>query len=284
MEGLSNDRSECFLLFSQDIPSHDLGFVDSKSSILELEVGGQDVVLHQSPGILASNRAEGTTGAVIWKISPLFAEWISSSANVFFQQSILQRTSTILELGCGISGLVGLALATRVSRIILTDQTYLLKFLKQNLDENTPIPSPVPSERKNNRNRSKASSGSGKRAEIEVMELDWEKSSISSIPALLGDTDSIDAIVACDCVYNESLIEPLVRTSSELCQFRSRRSAKPPTLCIVAQQLRSPSVFQAWLERFHRSFRVWRMPDELLSDGLRSGSGYVVHLGIIRND
>ena len=54
---------ETFLLFSQPIPSQDLGFVDSKATVLETEIAGKDYTIHQSPTLLSSNRAAGTTGA-----------------------------------------------------------------------------------------------------------------------------------------------------------------------------------------------------------------------------
>lgn len=54
---------ETFFLFSQALPSQDLGSVDSKATLLELTVGGKDFLINQSPTVLSSNRAEGTTGA-----------------------------------------------------------------------------------------------------------------------------------------------------------------------------------------------------------------------------
>ena len=54
---------ESFLLFSQSIPSQNLGFVDSKATLLELTIGDRDLAIHQSPAILSSNRGGGTTGA-----------------------------------------------------------------------------------------------------------------------------------------------------------------------------------------------------------------------------
>lgn len=55
--------TEAFLLFSQSIPSSNLGFVDSKATELELTINGQDLTITQSPTVLSSNRAGGTTGA-----------------------------------------------------------------------------------------------------------------------------------------------------------------------------------------------------------------------------
>jgi hypothetical protein len=56
-----------------------------------------------------------------------------------------------------------------------------------------------------------------------------------------------------------------------------------PCVCVVAQQLRSPEVFEGWIKAFHEEFRVWRVPDEMLDEGLRVGSGFAVHVGILRD-
>lgn len=59
--------AEAFLLFSQSIPSHnELGIIDPKASTLELTVNGRDLTVTQSPSVLSSNRAGGTTGAGIY--------------------------------------------------------------------------------------------------------------------------------------------------------------------------------------------------------------------------
>jgi len=90
----------------------------------------------------------------------------------------------------------------------------------------------------------------------------------------------VDLVIACDCIYNEALIEPLNSTCAALCKLRAKEDG--PTLCLIAQQLRSPDVFEAWLRSFHQKFWVWRVPDALLSEGLREGSGFVVHVGVVR--
>lgn len=78
------------------------------------------------------------------------------------------------------------------------------------------------------------------------------------------------------------LVIPFVRTCADICQLGNADSVEKPTLCIVAQQLRSNTVFEAWLKAFHERFTVWRMPDTNLIDGLKEGSGFVVHVGILR--
>jgi hypothetical protein len=51
------------VVFSQEIPSQSLGFIDAHASTLEISVAGYDLTIHQSPGLLNSTRKEGTTGA-----------------------------------------------------------------------------------------------------------------------------------------------------------------------------------------------------------------------------
>ena len=274
--------AESFLLFSQALPSQDLGFTDSKAKTLELEVGGLNVTIHQSPTLLSSNRNGGTTGAVLWRISPVFAEWISSTTNPLLVQGVLDSTSTVIELGCGISGIVALALAGRIGKYIATDQEYLLKTLKQNIDENLPVPEPAKSKKAIAQLSARAKGIPKPQTKVEIIALDWELSSLSSLPSFLGSSGTVDAVIACDCIYNEALIEPLVRTCADICRLRNALDSKTPTVCIVAQQLRSSDVFDAWVKAFIRLFSCWRLQDELLSDELRSDSGYVIHLGILR--
>ena len=279
-EEINDPEEETFLLFSQDLPSQNLGFVDAKATSFDITISGRDLNIIQSPGLLSSNRIEGTTGAVVWKITPLFAEWIALEENVLFQSSILDRQSTVLELGCGISGIVAIASSPRVGKYIATDQEYVFKWLKPNIQNNVPKPKTFDKVK----HRGKIPESSLISDNILIMALDWELSSISGLPKLIGfnsgdNNHGINAVIACDCIYNEALIEPMVRTCAEICQLPSLEKA---TVCIIAQQLRSDIVFGAWLVAFHKRFRVWRVPDDLAIEGLREGSGFVIHVGILR--
>lgn len=202
------------------------------------------------------------TSPVVWKITPLFATWLSSSRNPL--TTLLTPTTTILELGAGVSAIVALALAPLVARYTATDQDYVLKLLRSNVAENLHTVFP--------KTRGKKPLGDGL-DRISVEALDWEKDDVR-------DRRAVDVIVACDCIYNESLIEPLNSTCATLCGLRKRDET--PTVCLVAQQLRSPDVFEAWLKSFHDKFEVWQVPSEMLGEGLKEGSGFVVHVGIVR--
>ncbi|KFX98078.1 hypothetical protein V490_02472 [Pseudogymnoascus sp. VKM F-3557] len=324
---IEDAEEESFLLFSQPIPSQNLGFVDSSATSIDLTIAGRDLTIHQSPTILSSTRGGGTTGAVLWKITPLIAAWLASPSNPFTTHSIFTPTSTLLELGSGISGLIALALSPSVGSYTLTDQSYVLKLLRQNITSNLPSTRTSKSTTSNNasgksKSKSKSKRGATQSAaaaegtdggegegesNIQIKTLDWET---DEVPGLLPGGGSFDAVIACDCIYNDALIDPLVQACVDACKLRessrqvNRRddddSTSAPgnhidgvgeggignvegkTICIIAQQQRSDEVFEAWLTAFKEPFRVWRVPDELAGGGLKGGEGFMVHVGVLR--
>ena len=264
------------------------------------------LTIRQSPGLLSSNRKEGTTGAgkvktrtesqppvrerltlissvVVWKVTPLFTEWISSPHNFFLHSGILNSGSIVLELGAGVSGIVALALAPKIRRYIATDQEYVLKLLQENIDNNCDH-SISSLKIKHKGHKSKVYIKTDTKPNIDVWPLDWETSLLSNLYSELNinrDQDSLSAVIACDCIYNESLIDPLVEACRDICSLASENKV---TVCIVAQQLRSSDVFDLWLETFIKYFTVWRVPDDLLDIELRVDKGFVVHVGILRDE
>ncbi|KAF2877493.1 hypothetical protein BDV95DRAFT_601880 [Massariosphaeria phaeospora] len=288
-EPVADVEEEAFILFSQAIPSQSLGFLDSQASVVNVTVAGRDLSIHQSRGLLTSDRSAGTTGAVVWKVTPFFAEWIASSA-FLARAGYLTPDATAIELGAGVSGIVALTLGPRIRKYIATDQDYVIRLLKQNIAENLPgTSSKTGTKKSKNKQKRPLATSKTSTSNIETLELDWELDSIASLPSLLGqdradsanDSDGVDLVIACDCIYNDALIEPLNTTCAQICRLRSDEN-RQPTLCLIAQQLRSPEVFEEWLKSFHRMFHVWRVPDELLTEPLRENSGFVVHVGVLR--
>lgn len=224
---------------------------------------------------------------VVWKITPLFATWITATSNPLFKHGILNADSTVLELGCGISGIIGLSLGPLVRSYTLTDQEYVLKLLSHNLKENRRTSVSSSRSRKSNAKTKKGTMKSemiSATSNILQSSLDWETDEVTA--SLTGvEKKSFDVVIACDCIYNDALIKSLVQTSIDACMLRSVdevEDKKIPTVCLVAQQLRSAEVFEGWLKVFHKTFRVWRIPDEELIDGLKTDSGFVIHIGILR--
>jgi hypothetical protein len=223
---------------------------------------------------------------VVWKITPLFASWIISASNALFKHDILNSSSTVIELGCGISGIIGLSLAPRIQNYVLTDQSYVMKLLNENLRENQRDVSSSNGRKSSSRPKKGSASVIAPKEESNIIakSLDWETDEVTASLTEPGSSQDFDAVIACDCIYNESLIGPLVQTCVDVCRLRSSNMAdrQKQTVCIVAQQLRSAEIFEAWLKAFNRAFHVWRVQDEELIDGLKSDSGFVIHIGILR--
>lgn len=196
-----------------------------------------------------------------------------------------------MELGCGISSLLALSLGPLVGRYVATDQEYVRRLFRENLLSNVPVAY-----------RQSGSSGGGKRGgkagkmksstsgaaekkedseNVLFMSLDWEVNSPVGLKEVPGAGNGFDLLVSCDCIYNEALVGPFVKTCAEIC--RLREEGERQTVCVIAQQQRAPEVFETWLREAMREFRVWRVADEVLGEALKLGSGYVVHLMVLKD-
>ncbi|KAJ6172689.1 hypothetical protein N7470_001756 [Penicillium chermesinum] len=271
-EEVLDAEEEAFLLFSQDIPTANLGFVDSRATEVEVAIRDVEYTIHQSPTLLASSRAGGTTGAVLWKITPLFAQWISSPSNPLWKHSLLSSDST---------------------HYIATDQEYVRRLFRTNLEANTSAPASASKPKSKSKSKVKASAPSA--LNITFTTLDWELDQPGLLKSCIEGSQStsedlgFDLLISCDCIYNEALVPPFVRTCAELCRLRpvyhdtqADGAGAQPTICVVAQQQRSPEVFETWLRETLRYFRVWRLNDEVLGDELKGGTGYLVHLLLVK--
>jgi hypothetical protein len=217
----------------------------------------------------------------------MFASWLASPTNILFRTGVLSSSSTILELGCGVSALVGIALGPLVSRYVLSDQPYVARFVEQNLEQNRRAPvGRQPAGKRGKGKGTSSPSGTGAGGSIAFHPLDWEADTPTAELTGRGPAArSFDLVLGCDCVFNEALVPPFVQTCLDACRLRSAADDEslPPCVCLVAQQLRSPEVFETWLREFcARGFRVWRVPDAELPVGLRSDMGFVVHVGVLK--
>lgn len=235
----------------------------------------------------------------------------------------------MVELGCGISGLVALSLGPLVGHFLATDQEYVRRLFRENVEENAAAvqivhenQNPPQALRKKKKSAGKAqrgkasgqaSGGSNSLPNISFTPLDWELDVPSALkdtiphsqrahrPAVIDDDDDddderegkdrgFDLLLSCDCIYNDALIPPFVRTCADICRLRPAYDEqvsldgmpRRPTVVVIAQQQRSPEVFEAWLRETLHEFRVWRLSDEVLGEGLKAGTGYIVHVLLVR--
>lgn len=264
---------ETYHLFSHDLPQNNLGMIDDKSISLEIEIAGLQYEIRQSPGLLTSSNAEGTTGAALWKISPIVAEWLADPKAILWSSRILHAEANVLELGCGITGLIGCVLGRHVGKYILTDQRSVLKLLQQNVDANAAVHS---TSRK--RLAKKAATAGIIENNVKTLELNWETDRVDVLHQVLGPDEAIDLVVVCDCVFNDFLLEPL----TSICEEIGNRLPASQPVFLFAQQLRSDQIFSSFLELLNHKFRVWRVIDSVLPAALQEGSGYAVHLAVLR--
>ncbi|KEF55217.1 uncharacterized protein A1O9_08871 [Exophiala aquamarina CBS 119918] len=280
---LQDAEEETFLLFSQDIPTNNLGFVDATADNIDIEIAGHEYTIQQSPGLLNSNHARGTTGAVLWKVSPLLATWLASCPTILADLHALHPDSVVAELGCGLAGLIGQVLSQSVQRYILTDQPSIVRHLRAALGM---LDGPPRAKTRGSKN--KKSSTPGRQDVLQVMALDWEKDDAMNLRAALPGNAQIDLLILCDCVYNEYLVKPLVQTCVDACRLGHGNEHedgdvnRSPTVVLVAQQLRSDTIFELFLETMIEEFEVWRVPEGRIPADLGANSGYAVHLAILR--
>jgi predicted nicotinamide N-methyase len=289
--------------------------LDPAARTVDVTIASREFSVVQSPGILRSGRQGGTTGAAVWQASLRLAEWFCWPENPL-DVLLEQRNGTALELGSGISGIVPCVLAPRLRRFVATDQGYLLKTLRENIENNkvsmtsssglsskrhaSSLKSHIaPSHRPPRRVQNTRSLHDDN---IAVLPLDWETDDVASFMSAHDLAAGVDLLLASDCIYNYALIDAFVQTCTQICQQRRRQQqqqdhyeprnvATDPdseiifaaTVLLVAQQMRQPEVFEQWLETTMRTFRVWRVPDDLLMEGFRTGTGFALHLAILKD-
>ena len=139
----------------------------------------------------------------------------------------LVNNKTILELGSG-CGIAGLAAAfAGAKKVFLTDRKEVLDHLRENLEINRsklPVPDAVM-----------------------VEELEWGK----EVNPQLINRDSIDVIIASDCMYWASLYERLVMTLLSL--------STPKTLILLVHQARRRVVERTFYEQLSAFFVISRV-------------------------
>ena len=248
-----------------------LGMHSANATTITLSIPPFTLSLTQSPSLLRSNAAQGTTGAVLWSITPHLACYLLSTKNPF--APLLTPTATILELGCGVAAVLASTLGTRVGAYYQSDLGSMTKLAAQNLAANLPA-----SPRRKPANY--------RPPNVSTIEVDWENTDLPSHPSLRSLNRPLDIVIASDCVYNEGLVPAFVDTLEAAGKLHREEGEEEEgkTLILVAQETRSPDVMECFLTTFMERFVVYRVPDESLSEDLKGDRGYVLHVGVLRDD
>lgn len=261
--------------------------LDGSARDVDINIGTRAYSIQQSPGLLRSDRKNGTTGAVAWQSAYRCAEWLAESSKL--ASLLFKPNSIVMELGCGINPLIALTVGDRVPiQYFATDQEYTLKLFSKNLHANTPKSGVRLGADTTTITREKETRQSRGTSTVDVCALDWERddpvrgqpwSRIQPSNANnIDDPSGIDVLLACDCIYNESLVKAFVDTCIDICTMRRGRT---PTRCLVIQQLRSSDVVLDWMLLMLRSFELFRIRDEYLPCRLTPSHGFVVYLATL---
>lgn len=216
----------------------------------------------------------GDTGSVAWRASLLFAELLwsyrlfpsRSEDDAPFLDVERFRRAKVLELG---SGTGALAMACRSwldptsASWTVSDQFDSLKLIRRTFALNDVDPDSASTP-------------------FEIQEVDWVE--VASRKRRSLEDGQYDIVLAVDCLFNESLVLPFLKTISYFSGPASPSS--PPTLAIVVSELRSAEVFRLFLDEWIRldegAWKVVRAPRGSLggSRGLgMDGRRYAVWCG-----
>ncbi|EFN56375.1 hypothetical protein CHLNCDRAFT_144895 [Chlorella variabilis] len=196
------------------------------STTVEQELLGIDLQLAQDPN--SSN-----LGTTVWDASIVLAKYIekNSRRGDFSRPKVRGRQA--LELGAGM-GLAGMALALLGADVAFTDIGDVLPLLQRNVDQNISTAA------------LKVKDAAWAAAEVgaaRVASLDW------SDPACYAAFHPpYDFILAADCVYSELAVPHLLAAVLHM--------GGPRTQTIVANEFRSQTVHDLFMQRFGRHFTI----------------------------
>ncbi|KAI5816841.1 hypothetical protein BZA77DRAFT_311139 [Pyronema omphalodes] len=265
--------------------SRSLGMHSPTAASVTLEIPPFTLTVQQSPTLLNAKLASGTTGAVLWNLTPRFARWLVSSPHA---RALIPETAKVLELGCGATSVLAATLGRTVAGYIQSDMGYTLKLAAANLEENLKENGTGDSSRKKGGKGKKGPVGSSSSSQLGVnrgesiksIVLDWQEDDLASHPEIkaLAGEDGLTAVIACDCVYNEVLVPPFLDTLEA-----AARLGNGNAIVMVATEIRSPDVQEIFLEGFMKRFEVYRVNDRYLGDELKVEDGIVIHVGVLRD-
>ncbi|KAG7813677.1 hypothetical protein KL921_001223 [Ogataea angusta] len=239
--GREHVEDHVFEMYVEHAPpeSAGLGYL-SRTDEVRVAVGDDEYVVQQSVSAFNSSNRDGTTGFVTWSTSQVVAEWLLRPKNAVFDAI---RSSSVVELGSGVSGLLACSVGRKCRHYVCTDQQGVMKLLKNNLRRNGGVfeSSTVATENTSRRHNV---------PRIDAVTFDWEASSPEAVLELVQGYP--DFIITCDTIYNPYLIPHLVRAAETL--------AGPQTGILVAVQLRESSLLSEFLVHAVDRFRVYRVP------------------------
>ena len=199
----------------------------------EFEVNGIPIYV-VPPEIVrdSEKQADGDTGRTVWDAAVVLAKYMEING-------AMMRGKRVLELGAG-TGLAGLAAAALGAHVDISDLSYCLPNIIQNIQKTNLTGGGGEGEGEGGKKVNKAGGHASAR------ELDWTQ------PNFEPNRDVYDYILGADIVWLEHLVEPLVSVMEELLFIN------PSTLTILlAHQTRSASTTELFFGRLSDNFKIF---------------------------
>eukprot|EP00953_Heterococcus_sp_UTEX-ZZ885_P010457 6109-Heterococcus_DN1.PRE.1 len=183
--------------------------------------GGLTITITQDP-------TSGDLGTSLWDASVILVHYMDDNK----QYSQKLHSKRVLELGAG-CGLAGIYCSLKGADVTLTDLEQVLPILRTNVRANLGGQDAQPSNKH------------------QVEAFCWGDAICSTTLC-----PPYDYILACDCVYVESLVEPLVWSLEQL--------ATQSTTVIICSEKRELTTHAVFTERLERSFTIRRVAQKHL--------------------
>jgi len=247
---ITDPDEEIFLLYTElagsNFTNHGgLGFVDSRKPIINVTIdvpnSSDSIEVNLAQDVTALRSRKGDTGSVLWRASVQLARTLVATPASFLPSPLSQQN--VLELGAG-TGLLSIVLAPLVKHYTATDINALLPLLRKNVSLNH-----------------------SKESNLTIEPLDWialQNLTPSSRPTYYplqfladGQSQCYSLLLAVDCIYNESLIAPLLTAIDHY-------TVPDVTSVLVVSELRSEDVMREFLEQWLArgpSWQIWRLED-----------------------
>ncbi|CAM9468607.1 unnamed protein product [Phaeothamnion confervicola] len=192
------------------------------STTVTIKIFGHTLSISQDPDSL-------DLGTTVWDASLILSKYMEVNPSLYGTRKL--RGKRVLELGAG-CGLAGLAFALQGADVVMTDLPAVIPILEKNATMNV---------------GSLNTEVLGFKPSIKVQPYCW-----GDPVGELADEPPWDFIVACDCVYVESLVAILVDSLERL--------AGKNTTVIVASEKRELDTYDLFKRRLGENFTIRRAP------------------------
>lgn len=188
--------------------------------------------------------SSGDLGTSVWDSCIILSTYLENNEKHYGRRKV--EGKRVLELGAGCGGIAGTYFALQGADVTLTDLEAIVPSMTENVRANV------------------RGLSNGVAADVRCLPYAWGDPIASLSPPY-------DIIVACDCVYVEHLVEPLVWSLEQL--------SGPRSTIIIASERRDLVAYELFTTRLEKSFSVRKVPQKDLDPEFADEGVFEVLIG-----